>query len=105
MTNPIHNSWVNPFPFFPFPFAHTVPCLTRGKLASINNVIGLLHMGLLAVLVKRRAGQGHETSTGGLKNAEGGNELEERVDSDGLRGAVEEWLVCKLDRGARPKGD
>lgn len=62
-------------------------------------------MGLLAVLVKRRAGQGHETSTGGLKNAEGGNELEERVDSDRLRGAVEEWLVSKLDRGARPKGE
>lgn len=87
MTNPIHNS-LNPFHLFPFPFCTTPTRLTRGKLAGIDNVIGLLHMGLFAVLVQRRAGKGHETGTGGLKNAEGGNELEEGVDPDGLGGAV-----------------
>lgn len=93
MTNPIHNSYKS-FPFFPlFHLIDHHLRLARGKLASIDDVIGLLHMGLLAVLVERGAGKGHETSTGGLKNAEGGNEFEEGVDSDGFRGAVEKVLV------------
>lgn len=54
--------------------------LTRGQGAGIDNISGVL-LNLLALLRQGRAGQGHETSASGLKDTEGTNELEERVDT------------------------
>lgn len=54
--------------------------LTRGQGAGVDNVGGLL-LKLLGLLGKRRTGQSHETGTSGLKNTEGTNKLEERVDT------------------------
>lgn len=51
--------------------------LTRGKLASIDNLIRLFHHSVVASLIKGRSGQSHETSAGRLQDTEGGDEPEE----------------------------
>lgn len=57
--------------------------LARGKGAGIDDV-GSILLNLLADLTERRTGKGHQTSPGGLKDTEGTNQLEERVDTVGL---------------------
>lgn len=51
--------------------------LTRREQASINNLVGILDDRLIGVLIQRRSGQGHQTSTGRLQNSKGGNQLHE----------------------------
>lgn len=62
--------------------------LARGQGAGIDNVGGIL-LELLGVLGQRGTGQSHETGTGGLEDTEGTDQLEERIDTAGLGGAVE----------------
>ena len=62
--------------------------LTRRKLASIDNLVCFLHMRVLVGSIERRARQSHKTSPCRFQNAEGSDELEERVDSRGLGRAV-----------------
>lgn len=59
--------------------------LARGQGASIDNVGGVF-LKLLGSLGERRARKGHEAGAGGLENAEGADQLEERVDTAGLGG-------------------
>ena len=47
--------------------------------AGVDNLVRLLQVGVLIGSIQRGAGQGHETGTGGLEDAKGGDELEERV--------------------------
>ncbi len=53
--------------------------LARGKHAGVDNIVRLLRVGILVGPIQRRAGQRHETGTGGLEDAKGSDELEERV--------------------------
>lgn len=63
--------------------------LTRGKGAGIDNITGVL-LDLLALLRQGRTRQSHETSASGLKDTEGTNKLEERVDTAGLSRPISE---------------
>ena len=61
--------------------------LARGQGAGINNV-GSILLDVLVGLTQRRTGKGHQTSPGGLKDTEGTDQLEERVDTGRLGRAI-----------------
>ncbi len=79
--------------------------LARRELDSIDNLI-LLHLDSVALRVQqRRPGQGHQAGPGRLEDAEGGDELEERVDAAGLGGPTEimcQYTTSRRDGGAGP---
>jgi hypothetical protein len=61
--------------------------LAGGQSAGVDNVGGLL-LELLVLLGQRGTGQSHEAGTGGLKNTEGTDELEEGVNTVRFGGAM-----------------
>jgi len=67
--------------------------LTRRQGAGIDDISGIL-LDILGRLGQRRTGQSHETGTGGLEDTERTDQLEERVDTAGLGGAV-----CEVSQG------
>lgn len=77
--------------------------LARRQGASIDNVGGIL-LNLLAGLTKRRAGKGHQTGPGGLKNTERTDQLEERVNTVGLGGARRENMSQLLSKNESGQG-
>lgn len=87
----IHYGWgkthIKPWGKTPSPYAGRSH-LARRKLAGVDDLVGVLDQGVLAHALKRRAREGHEAGSGGLEDAKGSNELEERVDPGLLGRAV-----------------
>ena len=76
-------------PLHPVNFAGTVFFLTWRERTGVDNLAGFL----LNLISRSREGgswEGHETRPSGLENTEGGNELEEGIDTAGFGGTIDE---------------